>query len=35
VPGQRRQGAHRPAQLYRFVPGKFEEYRRRQKQVVF
>jgi 8-oxo-dGTP diphosphatase len=26
VPGTRRQGAHRPAQLYRFVPEKFAEY---------
>jgi 8-oxo-dGTP diphosphatase len=26
VPGTRRQGAHRPAQLYRFVPEEFAKY---------
>jgi 8-oxo-dGTP diphosphatase len=33
--GTRREGAHRPAQLYRFVPGKFEEYRRKGRQLPF
>jgi 8-oxo-dGTP diphosphatase len=35
VPGQRREGAHRPAQLYRFVPEAFERYLQRRKQVPF
>lgn len=33
--GTRLAGAHRPAQLYRFVPGAFERYRRRGKQLPF
>lgn len=33
--GTRLLGAHRPAQLYRFVPGAFERYRRRGKQLPF
>lgn len=31
----RREGAHRPAQLYRFVPGAFDEYRRRGRRLPF
>lgn len=33
--GTRQEGAHRPAQLYRFVPGAFAAYRRRGKQLPF
>lgn len=33
--GTRREGAHRPAQLFRFVPGAFEEYRNRGRQLPF
>ncbi|MFO0844387.1 MAG: NUDIX domain-containing protein [Gemmataceae bacterium] len=33
--GTRREGAHRPAQLYRFVPGAFEEYRRKGRALPF
>jgi 8-oxo-dGTP diphosphatase len=35
VPGTRRQGAHRPAQLYRFVPEKFAEYAARSRTLPF
>jgi 8-oxo-dGTP diphosphatase len=33
--GVRKQGAHRPAGLYRFVPGAFEAYRERTRQTPF
>lgn len=33
--GTRREGAHRPAQLYRFVPGAFAEYRKKGRQLPF
>jgi 8-oxo-dGTP diphosphatase len=33
--GTRREGAHRPAQLYRFVPGAFEEYQRKGRALPF
>jgi 8-oxo-dGTP diphosphatase len=33
--GTRREGAHRPARLHRFVPGAFEEYRRRARGLPF
>lgn len=33
APGTRREGAHRPARLHRFVPGAFEAYRRRERGV--
>jgi 8-oxo-dGTP diphosphatase len=33
--GSRREGAHRPAQLYRFVPGAFAEYRKKGRQLPF
>jgi 8-oxo-dGTP diphosphatase len=33
--GTRRQGAHRPAQLYRFLPKKFAEYRSHQRASPF
>jgi 8-oxo-dGTP diphosphatase len=33
--GTRRGGAHRPARLYRFVPGAFQEYRRRGRALPF
>src|SRR5262245_27075303 len=33
--GTRREGAHRPAQLHRFVPGAFEVYQRRVRGVPF
>lgn len=35
VPGTRREGSHRPAQLYRFLPEAFERYVQRQKGVPF
>jgi 8-oxo-dGTP diphosphatase len=35
VGGARREGAHRPAQLYRFVPEAFEDYRARARQLPF
>jgi 8-oxo-dGTP diphosphatase len=35
VPGTRRQGAHRPAQLYRFVPEAFAEYAARSRELPF
>jgi hypothetical protein len=31
----RREGAHRPARLHRFVPGAFEEYRRKGRALPF
>jgi 8-oxo-dGTP diphosphatase len=34
VPGAR-QGAHRPAQLYRFVPKAYDDYRTRARQLPF
>jgi 8-oxo-dGTP diphosphatase len=33
--GTKREGAHRPARLYRFVPRAFTAYRNREKQVPF
>jgi 8-oxo-dGTP diphosphatase len=33
--GTRREGAHRPAQLYRFVPKVFEQFRNRARQLPF
>jgi 8-oxo-dGTP diphosphatase len=33
--GTRREGAHRPARLYRFVPEKFAEYRARARLMPF
>lgn len=33
--GTRREGAHRPAQLYRFVPTAFAQYRERGRQLPF
>jgi 8-oxo-dGTP diphosphatase len=33
--GTRLEGAHRPAQLYRFVPSAFEEQSRRERQMPF
>ena len=35
VPGTRRQGAHRPAQLFRFVPEAFAEYAARSRLLPF
>jgi 8-oxo-dGTP diphosphatase len=35
APGVRREGAHRPAQLYRFVPEAFRRYREREREVPF
>jgi 8-oxo-dGTP diphosphatase len=35
APGTRRQGAHRPAQLYRFVPEAFAEYAARSRLLPF
>jgi 8-oxo-dGTP diphosphatase len=33
--GVRKEGAHRPAQLYRFVPAAFQRYRERPKELPF
>jgi 8-oxo-dGTP diphosphatase len=33
--GTRREGAHRPARLFRFVPGAFAEYRKKGRQLPF
>jgi 8-oxo-dGTP diphosphatase len=33
--GERREGAHRPAQLFRFVPGAFQAYRTRGRGLPF
>ncbi|MFO0881224.1 MAG: NUDIX domain-containing protein [Gemmataceae bacterium] len=33
--GVRREGAHRPAQLHRFVPSAFSDYRDRERQLPF
>ncbi len=33
--GTRQEGAHRPAQLYRFVPGAFERYRGKERSLPF
>jgi 8-oxo-dGTP diphosphatase len=35
VPGERRVGAHRPAQVYRFVPEAFDRYVNRQRLLPF
>jgi 8-oxo-dGTP diphosphatase len=35
VPGSWRQGRHRPAQIYRFVPEKFNAYRTRERAIPF
>jgi 8-oxo-dGTP diphosphatase len=35
VPGTRREGRHRPAQLFRFVPEKFAEYAHRRRALPF
>ena len=33
--GTRREGAHRPAQLFGFVPGAFAAYRKKGRQLPF
>lgn len=35
APGTRREGAHRPAQLFRFVPGAFEAHREKGRSLSF
>jgi 8-oxo-dGTP diphosphatase len=35
APGTRREGAHRPAQLYRFVPGAFERHAGKERWLPF